>query len=224
MKALIAKNTLIEGQWQRNLAVILKDGKILSISGIHQLDPQIPIEEFSEDYLIPGFFDIQVNGGGGVLLNDEPNVEGIRTVAAAHRQFGTTSLLPTLISDSWDIMQRMAAAVEDARSLNIPGIRGVHFEGPYLNKSRKGVHNQTYIRGAEEKFLDLIKNHDLGVVLVTLAPETASTDYIRALTAAGAVVSAGHTTATYEQARQAMQAGLTGFTHLYNAIDRKSVV
>ncbi len=123
-----------------------------------------------------------------VLLNDQPTVEGIKTVAAAHRPFGTTSFLPTLISDEWDVMHRMADAVEEAITQNIPGVRGVHFEGPYLNSDRKGVHDPRFIRAAEDKFLDLVADRNLGAVLVTLAPETVSLDFIRALRKTGAMI------------------------------------
>lgn len=218
MKALTASKILIDGEWHTGKAVLVEDDKIQSVINAENLPDQIAIEDFPGCYLAPGYFDIQVNGGGGILLNDQPTVEGLKQVAAAHRQLGTTSFLPTLISDHWENMVCMADAIEEALDQNIPGIVGVHFEGPYLHLDRKGVHNENHIRPAEEKFLDLISNRNLGAVLVTLAPETVSAEYIQALINAGVKVSAGHTTASYEQTRQAMDAGLDGFTHLYNAM------
>ncbi len=218
MKAITADNILIDGKWLQNKAILIENETIRSVVTPDELDPDITVTNYGEGYLSQGYFDIQVNGGGGVLLNDQPTIDGIKAVAAAHRSFGTTSLLPTLISDEWDVMLRMADATEEAIASNVPGVKGVHFEGPYLNPDRKGVHNDEFIRPAEDKFIDLISDRNLGAVLVTLAPETVSLDFIRALCKTGAIVSAGHTAATYEQSVEAMDAGLTGFTHLYNAM------
>ncbi len=216
--ALTASHILIEGRWETDRTILLEKNRIEVVCQIEELPAGIEQKDLGDGYLAPGYVDLQVNGGGGVLLNDEPTVAGLQTVAEAHRQFGTTSFLPTLITDGYDVMQRMADAIREARSRSLPGIIGVHFEGPYLNRDRKGVHDETRIRRFEEKFLDLLKDGDLGAVLITLAPEKVSGDYIRALCEAGAIVSAGHTTASLEQTRAAMQAGLTGFTHLYNAM------
>ncbi|GLQ06947.1 N-acetylglucosamine-6-phosphate deacetylase [Sneathiella chinensis] len=218
MKAVTAQHILQDGQWRKDTALLVSSGRIADVVALQDIPAETPCQDFGPGFLAPGFFDVQVNGGGGVLLNDRPDPDGIRTVANAHRKHGTTSLLPTLITDCWDVMQRMADAICEARQQGIPGIRGVHFEGPYLNPDRKGVHDPAHIRAFEEKFIDLISAPDLGAVLVTLAPEKAAPDFIGALVAAGATVAAGHTNATYEQTRAAMQAGLTGFTHLYNAM------
>lgn len=168
--------------------------------------------------LAPGFIDVQVNGGGGVLFNDTPTVEGIRAIAEAHRRFGTTGLLPTLISDQWPVMTQAAEAVAAALSEGVPGVRGVHFEGPYLNVERKGVHNADVIRSVDAEALALFASGRLGQVVVTLAPEMVAPEFIGALTAAGVKVCAGHTAATYEQVRRGLEAGITGFTHLFNAM------
>lgn len=168
--------------------------------------------------LAPGFVDIQINGGGGVLFNAEPSVEGIRKIAAAHRRFGTTSLLPTLISDSWGVMRDAATAVEQALEAGVPGVRGIHFEGPYISPKRPGCHPADSVRAPDGEALELFTNGRLGLVVVTLAPEIAPFSFIRALSAKGVRVCAGHTEADSECVRNALEAGLCGFTHLFNAM------
>ena len=168
--------------------------------------------------LAPGFIDVQVNGGGGVLFNDQPSVEGIRTISQAHRRYGTTGLLPTLVSDDWAVMESGARAVEAALEQGLPGLLGIHFEGPYLNIARKGIHDEDRIRAVDPGALALFTSDRLGQVVVTLAPEVVEPDFIRALDGAGVRVCAGHTAATYAQARRGLEAGIRGFTHLFNAM------
>jgi N-acetylglucosamine-6-phosphate deacetylase len=168
--------------------------------------------------LAPGFIDVQVNGGGGVLFNDQPSVEGIRAISQAHRRYGTTGLLPTLVSDDWAVMERGARAVEAALEDGLPGLRGIHFEGPYLNTARKGIHDETLIRAVDPGALELFTSSGLGQVVVTLAPEVVDPDFIRALDGAGVRVCAGHTAASYDQTRRGLDAGVRGFTHLFNAM------
>ncbi len=168
--------------------------------------------------LAPGFIDVQVNGGGGVLFNDRPSVEGIRAISQAHRRYGTTGLLPTLVSDDWAVMERGARAVEAALEDGLPGLRGIHFEGPYLNTARKGIHDETLIRAVDPGALELFTSSGLGQVVVTLAPEVVDPNFIRALDGAGVRVCAGHTAASYDQTRRGLDAGVRGFTHLFNAM------
>lgn len=172
--------------------------------------------------LAPGFVDLQVNGGGGVLLNDAPTVEGIATIARAHRRFGTTGLLPTLITDTPEVTDRAVTAVRDAIAAGVPGILGIHLEGPHLAPERKGIHDPARIRGLGEGDLERLSAlpRTLGRTLVTLAPETVPAGTVRALAEAGVIVAAGHTAATYEQLRAAQDEGLAGFTHLFNAMSQ----
>ena len=169
-------------------------------------------------WLLPGFIDAQVNGGGGVLLNNAPTVDGIATIARAHRRYGTTGLLPTLISDRVETMRAAIAAVRDAIVQRVPGVLGVHLEGPWLAPARKGTHDAAVFRVPDADEVALATSLDNGVTLVTLAPECVPPDAIRALVAGGAIVSAGHTAASYEQMRAGLDAGVRGFTHLYNAM------
>lgn len=168
--------------------------------------------------LVPGFIDTQVNGGGGILFNDSPTVETIARIGAAHRRFGTTGFLPTLISDDLDTVARAIAAVDAAIEAGTPGVLGIHIEGPFLSSRRKGVHDSSKFRTLDEAVLPLIGSLKHGRTLITLAPETTTPTLIGQLVAAGAIVAAGHTNASYKTIRAALDAGLSGFTHLFNAM------
>ncbi len=168
--------------------------------------------------LAPGFIDAQVNGGGGVLFNDHPDRDAIRAIAAAHRRFGTTALLPTFITDSRETRRLAVDAVADALAAGEPGVLGIHLEGPHIDSGRRGVHDSRFIGPPDDEDLLLMTRLGPGRTLVTLAPELVQAATIRDLTARGVRVCAGHTAATWEQARAGIAAGICGFTHLYNAM------
>jgi N-acetylglucosamine-6-phosphate deacetylase len=168
-------------------------------------------------WLAPGFIDTQVNGGGGVLLNDDPTPEGISAIVSAHRKFGTTALLPTLITDLPETTSRAIRAADEAAA-SMPGVLGIHLEGPFLSPERPGVHDPRRLRRPGDDDLAIITAKRRGVTLVTLAPEQVPNGFIAALAAAGVRVALGHSMATYAQTRSAMADGLTGFTHLFNAM------
>ena len=172
-------------------------------------------------WLAPGFIDLQVNGGGDVLLNDTPTAETMHRIAAAHRRLGTTSLLPTLISDTPDKMRAALAATRRAVASD-PSVLGIHLEGPFLSPERPGVHNPAVFRvptAADAAGLIEAQAHiKTGVMLVTLAPERAPAGFVRKLAEAGIRVSLGHSAATYAQTKAALAEGLSGFTHLFNAM------
>jgi N-acetylglucosamine-6-phosphate deacetylase len=202
-------------------AVLLDAGRIADV--VPRTDPRcrnIACEDLGGQLLLPGFLDTQVNGGGGVLFNAAPSVDAIRAIGAAHRRFGTTGFLPTLISDDLDVVSRALHAVQAAMDAGVPGVLGIHIEGPYLNVARKGVHDPGKFRGLDESAIGLLTSLRRGKTLVTLAPEMTTPGIIAKLTAAGVVVSAGHTNASYGEIRTALGHGLTGFTHLFNAMSQ----
>jgi N-acetylglucosamine-6-phosphate deacetylase len=170
--------------------------------------------------LLPGFIDVQVNGGGGVLFNDEPSPESIRAIGAAHRRFGTTGFLPTLISDDLDTIVRAIAAVQSALDAGMPGVLGIHIEGPFLNFARRGVHDSKHLRQLDTGLVALLSRLRGGRTILTLAPEMTTTDIIGRLAAAGILVSAGHSEASFDETTAAIAHGLRGFTHLFNAMAR----
>ncbi len=169
--------------------------------------------------LAPGFIDMQVNGGGGVLFNNTPTVESLRIMGNAHSRFGTTAFLPTLISDHYEVMRAGLDAVRRANQEAVPGVLGIHLEGPFLSAERRGVHDATRFRTIDDEAMEIITSlrPDL-VTLITLAPEMTTPDVIARLCSAGVIVFMGHSAANYEQCQAALNAGASGFTHLFNGM------
>jgi N-acetylglucosamine-6-phosphate deacetylase len=201
--------------------VLIEAGRIVEL--VSESDPRCRAaqrRDLGGHLLLPGFIDSQVNGGGGVLFNDAPSVEAIRAIGAAHRKFGTTGFLPTLISADLDVVARAIAAVQGAIEAGVPGVLGIHIEGPFLNVARKGVHDPAKLRELDTSAIGLLTSLRGGKTLVTLAPEMTTPDIIQKLVKAGVVVSAGHTNATYAEIATALRHGLTGFTHLFNAMSQ----
>jgi len=219
MKALVNARVLTPEGFREGQTILFCDGQIRDICDDHDCPAGVTVDRDLEGMtLLPGFIDIQVNGGGGVLFNDCPTVDGIRAIGAAHRKFGTTGFLPTLISDDLDVMAQAIDAVEMAIDQGVPGVLGIHLEGPFLNKRKCGVHDATKFRVIDDEALALMSRLRGGKTVVTLAPEMTTPDIIRALDQRGVIISAGHTLATYDDACAALDAGLTGFTHLFNAM------
>ena len=206
---------LVEGR-----AVIIAEGRIARLCPTEALPAHTEIHDLGGAILAPGFIDIQVNGGGGFLLNDDPSVETIAAIGAAHRRFGTTGFMPTLISDDLDVVARAIEATRQAIAQGVPGVLGLHLEGPFLSAERKGVHDARKFRRLDEQALTLLTSLEVGRTLVTLAPEQATPQMIHRLVEAGVIVCAGHTNATYQEIRAAIDAGMSGFTHLFNAMSQ----
>ncbi|HET8727380.1 MAG TPA: N-acetylglucosamine-6-phosphate deacetylase [Alphaproteobacteria bacterium] len=199
-------------------AVLIDNGRITDLVPENAVPMAITRRPLHGGLLAPGFIDVQVNGGGGVLLNDAPTVETVGRIAAAHRRFGTTGLLPTLITDVPERMPKAISAVRDAIAAGMPGVLGIHLEGPFLNVARKGVHEPDKIRPATDAEVDILTSLGVGRTVVTLAPELAPAGFIAKLAAAGVRVCAGHTAATYDETMAGLREGVTGFTHLFNAM------
>jgi N-acetylglucosamine-6-phosphate deacetylase len=203
---------------RRDTVVIIEDGLIARVLPRAELAPDTPIDSLPDGlWLVPGFIDLQVNGGGDVLFNDRPTPDGIAAIAAAHRKFGTTGLLPTLITDTPEKMRAAIEAVREARQTQL-GVLGIHLEGPFLSPHRPGVHAVRHIRAPQPSDIETLAAVRAGAMLITLAPEEVPKDFIRQLIASGIRVSLGHSAATYQQTRAALAEGLTGFTHLFNAM------
>jgi len=199
----------------------IANGRVVELFRGRAVDGE-PTLDLQGRLLAPGLVDLQVNGGGGVLFNDAPTVETLRTMAAAHRRFGTTGLLPTLISDTPEAMTLAVEAVGAAIDAGVPGILGIHLEGPFLNPAARGIHAERHLRPLTEVDLEwlcaLPDRLPGGRVLLTVAPEIAGPAAIRRLADADLVVFGGHSAATYDEVRAALDAGLRGFTHLFNAM------
>jgi N-acetylglucosamine-6-phosphate deacetylase len=215
----IVADTVFDGTaLHQGCAVIIEGTTIVELIARGDLPAGIPRRDLPEGaWLAPGFIDVQVNGGGDVLFNHTPTPAGIARIVAAHRQFGTTGLLPTLISDSAEKMREAKRAVTAASGI-CPGVLGIHFEGPFLSPERAGVHDPAMFRAPGPEDLALICAGRGGARLVTLAPECVMPGFIASLAGAGVRVALGHSAASYEETRAAIAEGLTGFTHLFNAM------
>jgi N-acetylglucosamine-6-phosphate deacetylase len=214
--ALVNARVLLPQGLREGLSVTIEGGRIRSVSS--EPPAGVAIVDCGGAMLLPGFIDTQVNGGGGVLFNDAPTVETIATIAAAHRRFGTTGLLPTLISDDLAVVAAAIRAVDDAIEAGVPGILGIHIEGPFLSFARRGIHDAGRLRRIDKDAIALLGSAKHGRTLVTLAPECVEPGDVAALVAAGVIVAAGHSEAEYDTVRRAIGEGLSGFTHLFNAM------
>ena len=201
-------------RWHDRSAVLVRDGVVLDIAPESAVPADATVEKLEGGLLAPGFIDAQVNGGGGVLLNDAPTAEAMGRIAAAHRTFGTCRLLPTLVTTSVETTRAALAAARHAG----PGVAGLHLEGPHLAPARKGIHDERFMRRLTDADLEMLLSADVGRLLVTVAPEQVAPAQVRRLVDGGVVVSLGHSDATYEQAMALFDAGATGVTHLFNAM------
>jgi N-acetylglucosamine-6-phosphate deacetylase len=217
--AVLASRVFDGHHWHGDAAVLIEaDGRIRGIAPWGEVPGDGPQRRLPDGaVLAPGFIDLQVNGGGGILLNDDPSPEAMRAIARAHRRYGVTACLPTLITDS---RQRTQAAIVAARAAaGLDGVLGVHLEGPFISPGRPGIHRPDRIAVPGESDLDWLGDlAGAGRSMVTLAPEQAPDGFVRRLAAAGVRVSAGHSEAPADVMMRAVDDGLTGVTHLYNAM------
>lgn len=208
--------------WHDDAALIVADGLVEAIAGRSTIPPEADIVDLDGGILAPGFIDLQVNGGGGVMLNDHPDLASIETICRAHMPFGTTALLPTLITDTPEITAAAIAAGAEAARRKLPGFLGLHLEGPHLSLARKGAHDPKLIRPMNEadQAALIAARAQLSVLQTTVAPESASAAQVEALAKAGIVVSLGHSDTDYATATAYAAAGASMATHLFNAMSQ----
>ncbi|WP_062116709.1 N-acetylglucosamine-6-phosphate deacetylase [Aureimonas sp. AU40] len=205
---------------RRNAALIVKDGMVEGIAESVDLDPDLPVERLDGGTLAPGFVDIQVNGGGGVLLNDRPDVEGVRAICEAHLGFGTTSLLPTVITDREEVTFAAIEGVRTALARHVPGCGGIHVEGPFIALKRKGAHDPACVRVMTDEDVAKLCAVDVRPFLITVATESVTPEQIATLSRAGIHVSIGHCDGSYDDVMAAISAGASCVTHLFNAMSQ----
>ncbi|MBB3391350.1 N-acetylglucosamine-6-phosphate deacetylase [Rhizobium sp. BK275] len=201
-------------------ALIVKDGRIEAIVGRNDL-PEGQVVTLDGGVLSAGFIDAQVNGGGGRMLNDEPSSDSMYMIADGHRPYGTTALLPTLITDTAKATAAAIEAAEVAVKTN-RGVAGLHLEGPHLAPARKGAHLAELMRPVEDKDVKafIAAREAIGTLLVTIAAEQVTVSQVRELSEAGVIVSIGHSDSTSEAAEARFDAGARGVTHLFNAMSQ----
>ncbi len=204
------------------MAARFVDGVLTSLVPEAEVSSREVVEDLAGDILSPGYVDLQVNGGGGVMFNDDPSVPTLARIASAHRALGATSILPTLITDSGEKTRAAIDAAIEAVGAGIQGIAGLHLEGPHLSVRRKGAHDAGFIRPMEGEDLALILSaaQSLPALMVTVAPENVTTDQVQAMARAGVIVSLGHTDAAFDTCLAYAKAGARCATHLFNAMSQ----
>ncbi len=204
------------------VALVLADGLIAGVVPDHEVPPQAAVIDCTGKVVVQGFVDLQLNGGGGVMFDADPSLNALRTIANAHQSLGTRHLLPTLITSSKDVTHRAIKAVTEAMDEGVPGICGIHLEGPHLSKAKCGAHDPDLIRAMDaDDLADLIAARaQIPHMLVTVAPESVTPDQVRALSDAGIVVSLGHSDADFQACMALFDAGARAATHLFNAMSQ----
>ncbi len=203
-------------------ALLIEEGQVSDIVVNTEIPTDYQQVMLGEGLICPGFVDLQVNGGGGVLFNDSPTMDTMQTIIDAHLPFGTTSLLPTLISDSIEKTNLAIEAVKEAINNTVSGVLGLHLEGPHLCLRRKGTHDEQFIRPMEKTDVKGLMSAAIAIpsLLLTVSTEAVTTSQIAELSTAGAIVCLGHTDSGYNQACTAVNHGITGITHLFNAMSQ----
>jgi N-acetylglucosamine-6-phosphate deacetylase len=201
-------------------AVVVDGRHIRAVIPHDQLAADIMRHDLKGGILAPGFVDVQVNGGGGALLNQNPSVAVVNRIAQSHRAFGTTGILPTVITDTPDVIACAIAAVREARQQKPSSVLGIHVEGPFLDVARKGAHDPKFIRQMTPDDIAHLAQAGCGHVMLTVAPNKVPPPMIKVLVEAGVIVSLGHAEACYADATAALDAGARSFTHLFNAMSQ----
>ena len=220
-QALIGAQLFSGKEFFDNRALLIDGENIIDVINEHDIPNNFEIQKLNGGILSPGFIDLQVNGGGGKLFNNSPDKESLNAIIEAHQHFGTTSIMPTVISDSLNVLKRCATTISEEIESN-KSLLGVHIEGPFFNVKYRGVHQKQYINTINSDYLNLFESLQDFPVMLTLAPECISTKQLKHLKSLGFKILAGHTDASYDQLEEAIKYGLDGFTHLFNAMGQIS--
>lgn len=220
-QALIGAQLFSGKEFFDNRALLIDGENIIDIINEHDIPNNFEIQKLNGGILSPGFIDLQVNGGGGKLFNNSSDKESLNAIIEAHQHFGTTSIMPTVISDSLNVLKRCTKTISEEIENN-KSLLGVHIEGPFFNVKYRGVHQKQYINTINSDYLNLFENFKDFPVMLTLAPECISTKQLKHLKSLGFKILAGHTDASYDQLEEAIKYGLDGFTHLFNAMGQIS--
>lgn len=218
LRTISAKRIFDGERFHLNSAILWQDNEILGVIPQESIPKDAQFHDYHNCTLAPGFVDVQVNGGGSVMFNQDTDIEGIQTICRAHRKHGTAYLLPTLISDSKEKMEHALIAAEAAIRDKIAGVLGVHLEGPWLNPEKKGAHDDKHFYAPSIAELEAMPWLSSGATLVTLAPEMVTTEVLSWLSEKKVIVSCGHSNAIQAQLHSEKIRYVNGFTHLYNAM------
>jgi N-acetylglucosamine-6-phosphate deacetylase len=220
--AVTADRIFTGSEWLEDTAIVIQDDRIVELTPATRIPTGVSPIDFGDCFIAPGFIDLQVNGGGGVRFGDETSPDAIAKIAAAHAKFGTTKLLPTLITDTFEATARALEGGLEAHNRRVPGFLGLHLEGPHLSLNRKGAHNPSFIRPMTGEDLKLLCDYrsNAGFLLTTVAPENVTTQQVRALAEAGVIISIGHSDASSRTVKDYFDAGASMVTHLFNAMSQ----
>ena len=220
-RALLGSQIFCGERFYDHHALLIDGNSIIEIVDENNIPKAFNKIELNQGILAPGFIDLQVNGGGGILFNNRPTKESLNTIINAHQFFGTTSIMPTVISDSIKVLTKCTRAVAQEIKKN-SGLLGIHIEGPFFSLKYRGVHQKKYISKLSSEYLELFSNLKEFPVILTLAPECISIKDLNHLASLGLKIMAGHTDASYDELEQAAKNNLNGFTHLFNAMSQMS--
>lgn len=211
---------VFDGEHEHAEAVVLIEGdRIVGLAA--EAPPGFELDVLPDGAILaPGFIDLQVNGGGGVLLNHRIDVEAMAAIAAAHARAGSTTILPTVISGTRPELHAALHAARAALAQGVPGVGGLHLEGPFLAPTRRGIHPASHITAPDAADIEMLTAKFPGPLLLTVAPDVVSSAMVRQLVKSGAIVFAGHTDADYETVLAGFDSGITGFTHLFSAMSQ----
>jgi len=222
MKTALKGARIFSGEeFLENKALLLEGETILEVVDDSKIPKDFETQKLNGGILSPGFIDLQVNGGGGKLFNNSPDKHSLNTIIEAHQHFGTTSIMPTVISDSLNVLQKCTDTISEEINNN-KSLLGIHIEGPFFNVKYRGVHQKQYINTINATYMGLFETLDKFPVMLTLAPECISIKQLKSLKKLGFKILAGHTDANYDQLEEAVKYGLDGFTHLFNAMGQIS--
>lgn len=217
----ILANKIFNGlQWLKETIIHYENGEIIAFCQPEDVPKNANIKDYKNAIITPNFIDIQVNGGGGILLNDTPTAKAIKTVGEAHKIYGTGGYLPTFITDTPSLLPKALEAAKKAHEDKNNISLGIHLEGPWISPEKAGVHKKDYIRPLNNTEMQLICDYKSGAIMVTIAPEIVSPAQIKELTKEGVIVFLGHSMADYKTTIKAIDAGATGVTHLFNAMSQ----
>ncbi|MCQ1857961.1 N-acetylglucosamine-6-phosphate deacetylase [Haemophilus sputorum] len=199
-------------------AVVIENGLIQAVILEKDLAKEMPTVDLDGANLSAGFIDLQLNGCGGVMFNEDISVNTLEIMQATNLKSGTTSYLPTFITSPDEGMKQAVAVMREYLSKHQNQALGLHLEGPYLSVAKKGVHRPEYIREISPEMLDFLCQNGDVITKLTVAAENPTAEYISRFIQAGIIVSIGHSNATYEQAKQRFAEGASFATHLHNAM------
>jgi len=220
-RALLGSQIFCGERFYNHHALLIDGNSIIEIVDENNIPKAFNKIKLNQGILAPGFIDLQVNGGGGVLFNNNPTKENLNTIINAHQFFGTTSIMPTVISDSFKVLNKCTETVTQEIKKN-SGLIGIHIEGPFFSLKYRGVHQKKYINKLNSEYFELFSNLKEFPVILTLAPECISMQDLNHLASLGMKIMAGHTDANYDELGQAAKNNLNGFTHLFNAMSQMS--